>query len=844
MDRFLRRRMLLPLFFLSGATSLIYEVVWTRLLILSFGSTVLALSTIVTVFLGGLALGGFLFADKADRVARPLRLYGAFELAIGAYALILPPLVDSGGPLREVLRLGSDAGYEIHALVRFAVVGSLLIAPTLLMGATLPMLAAFVVRAEGEDAAPRIGLLYGINTLGAVAGVAGSGFLLLPSYGMFRTQLASAVGNFIVAALAFTVDRFSGGAVKKPERAHAEPQRNLRLGKLIFASAFASGLAALILEICWSRLLGVIFGSSIHGFSVTLASYLVGIAMGSVLAALALRRRAVSLRGYAAIQLAIATGAALTFPLVREVLYWSFRLQADYRDSPVGWLLARYLLSSIMLLPPTLMMGAAFPIALALCGVDERAGRASGRLYGWNTAGGILGAFLAGFVLLPVLGLERTMLAAIGILASLAVALHLVSARGTGTSRGPFLRYVLPSLLAFPLAALLLLRPAWNPALLSLGGVYFRTFREKPKDREAFFRDADRRLLERKPLYYRDGRNASVGVYDGGRGYIFLEVNGKVDASNSRVDMPTQALSGVIPLLTRWNPKRALVIGAGSGTTLGMLTLDRSLEKIDLVELEPSVIEAMSFFEKENHRPLSDPRVRWIENDGRNYLATTTQDYDVIISEPSNPWMMGAANLFTKDFFEIARSRLTNQGVFAQWLQLYAIELEDLRILLRTVQTVFPDVIVFQLAPSDLLVVAFKQGPHQIDVAKLVTVFQEPERGEVLRSLTIAGSRPPATPGRVLSLLRLGSAATRAFAGEGVINTDDNMRIETSVPFSMLRATTQRNSAALLEQRAPLLPLLLLDNAATSTVVLADLVRELRAQRRTTAAQEIEGALR
>jgi len=788
--------LILLLFFLSGATGLVYQVVWTRLLILVFGSTVLGISTIVTAFLGGLALGSFLFGRKADLLPRPLRLYGWFEILIGLYALAVPFLFDGAVPLFRWFWEVSGFHYEALSVFRFVMASLLLVLPTTLMGATLPLLVSFASRGKGRTG-EKAGLLYGLNTLGAVLGTLGSGFFLLPAVGVQKTIFLCAVANVVVGLFALKLDR-SLRREKTPVPSQVIPES--RMDRLILGVSFCSGLAALVLEVCWSRLFGTIYGSSLHGFCVTLSAFLMGIGLGSLLGSVWLRRRNPSLLSYGAIELAMAAGALLSLYVVREIIYWNFALFNRVQDLPIGWLLMRYGFVTLAILVPTTMMGMSFPMAVALLGDRGRPGSTAGKLYGWNTLGSILGSFSAGFLLLPVLGLEGTLLGAILLLAVLGMVLVAASKIvSSGWSLKPAV--LCGGILGLGLV-LFFLRPPWNPGTISLGGVYFISAKVSPGSRSEFFADVEGANPAKTKIFYEDGRNASVGVYRGRTGKLFLEVNGKVDASTTLLDMRTQVLTAVLPMLMDFDPKKALVIGCGSGTTVGVLARFAELEEIELVELESAVVRASRHFEDVNHNPFEDPRVRWIENDGRNSLLLNPTRYDLIVSEPSNPWMMGAANLFTKDFFSLVRSRLTDDGIFSQWIQLYAIQPEHLKMLLRTILSEFPEAIVFAPNEGDLIVVSAKQKGLQLDVEKLMRVFKDSKIQEDLFAIELN------EPFQLLAGYRLNPAKVKEFAGEGIFNTDDNLKIESETPYSLFAPTGKKNLEALRDFPSAIVPFL------------------------------------
>ena len=776
-------------FLASGMGSLALEVVWTRELRLVFGSTTLAASTILVAYMLGLGLGGLAGGRVAGRLRDGVRAYGWIEMAIGAYALAVPWLLTWLPTLdREVLY---GMGFWPAALCRFVVVLLLLLVPTVLMGATLPIVVEALVRRDARIAAST-GLLYGLNTLGAVAGVFLATFVLFPTLGLTRTNWFGALLDLGVGAVALLVvaplvDR--SGATPSAASVGVAPVRAAHGGEralptwVLLVTYATVGFTALLYEVAWTRALAVVLGSSIYAFASMLGAFLAGIALGSLLFRRWIERTAAPLAllegGMVALALlGLATTLALPHlpTLLLAWIEWSGLGSTHLTEAQV-------VLSVLAMLPPTLVLGGLFPLVtrLVASGTGD-AGDAVGKVYFANTLGSASGAFATGFVLIPLLGLRDTLALGGALNLAAAGALLLASRRTQPTQRG--LAWA-----ALGAAALLLVVPIPFDHVALTRGV---------------FRTPDSALdfgLESQPLdgvpgnellFYRDGLNTTVSVEREG-GIVMLRVNGKIDAS-SLGDMPTQVLLGEVPMLFGPPAKKVLVIGYASGVTVGSVARHPGVERIDAVEIEPAIIEASRFFDAQSGRPLDDPRVRLILDDARTHLASTPEKYDVIVSEPSNPWMSGVANLFTCEFFAIAKRALAPGGRLLQWVQLYSLEPDALYSILAALHEQFAYVYAFahsDLNP-DLLLLATDRPLTRDDLPRWENL-PESVRADLERVGTFSTMD-------LWSLVRLLPADTAKLAARAkVVNTDDNLHIELGTPWMLHEETVRPNWSAFSE---------------------------------------------
>ncbi|MBI1949984.1 MAG: fused MFS/spermidine synthase, partial [Acidobacteria bacterium] len=702
----------------SGMSGLIYEVAWVRSLELVFGATSFAVATVLAAFMGGLALGSAGMGRGAHRLARfhPLRVYAVVECLIGAAGLLIPLGLQALVPLYRQGWTHFHASFTLFSLWRLALCGSVLLLPTALMGASLPIASRLAAAGAGGETGRRVGFLYAANTFGAVAGCAAAGLALLPSIGLRRTEWLAVGLNLLAAGGAVLLARSrrgpgagqvaaavepgaaAGGPIASAEgleaagagreTAAAGPgtAREARVLMTIYA---ISGATAMLYEVAWSRLLVLVLGSSTDSYTIMLTTFLLGLASGAWIGARFMRSRAHALAAAALSQVVVALSTYAGLYLLRELPYLYIVAHDRLEPSARGLLGVQLALAAGIMILPTLGLGAMFPIVIS--GLDpSRAGapRIVGRAYAWNTLGAIAGSLLAGFWLVPRLGSRGTLVGGIAVSAVLAL-WGLLEARPAPPAR---LRTLFACAAVAFVANAIVAAPALPPEILS-SGVFRYADRYEGFGRARFLEKA--KANHGEILLFKEGLTCTVTVFRTTKALTLL-VNGKPDASvppglaepfgRERTarpgDLPTQVLVAQVPMLLAPRADRVLVVGLGSGVSLGS-ALRHPAREIDCVELEDAVVEGSRFFDQESGAPLDDPRVRLVVNDARNHLLLTDRVYDVIISEPSNPWVAGAAGLFTRDFFALARSRLAPEGLFCQWVQLYELTAGDFRAILR-----------------------------------------------------------------------------------------------------------------------------------------------------------------
>lgn len=702
---------LLVAFAASGAAGLILEVIWSKALSTILGNSLFATATVVSAYLAGLAFGAHVLGPRMSRSPGLIGRYVRLELAVAVLGALSLPLLMMTQPVYIAVHRALAPTFVAFVAVRFALCFALLLLPTALMGATLPLL---VARSEELRFGGALSRLYAANTLGAAVGTLLAAFVLIPAAGLFRGTLAAASANVSAAAIAWlgcgAAGRRAGDVVQSPRdsRGHWEaaggsrPTRSVD-GTLLLLVA-ASGCSALLLEIAWTRILTLIVGSSVYSFAIVLAFYLLGIAIGSAMIARWLPRLKQPLLAFATLQLILGLlvlTQLFVFPALPDIL---LGVMLNSRTTLARYLAVLGFLAALILVPPCLILGAAFPVAARLLHTSD-AGRTTGLAYAVNTGGTIVGSLGAGFLLIPLLGSRATVLA--GALLSIAIALvALVRAipkdrRLAGLAGGA----------ALAAAALALASPKWDPRVLTagvyrpgsaqcVGGVTEMTEKSRSPVARAVSRDS--------LLSFREGLNATVSLHrPAGTEDLVLKIGGKSDASTG--DAETQVLSGHFPFMFVADSGRTAVIGHGSGMTLESI-LAEGARSVEVIEIEEAVLAASRWFHRPDADPLDDPRVRVILEDGRTHLAVSRALYDVIVSEPSNPWVAGNNNLFTLEFYRLVRSRLAAGGVFVQWVQLYELSPQTLASLLTTFRSVFPEAYVFLTLASDLVLVATPPG--------------------------------------------------------------------------------------------------------------------------------------
>jgi spermidine synthase len=696
--------LLLLLALASGAASLVYQIVWMRRLVLVFGSTTQATSTVLVAFLGGLALGAWTWGRVADRHATwALAIYGLVEAGIGLYALASPWAFKGIEQLYLTAYPGLEGRPGVYVGLQFMLSALVILPPAALMGGTVPLLAHGVVSRGG--AVQGVGALYGWNTLGAAAGAALATYGLLPTLGLSAAVRAAAMVNLIIGAGALLLDAVrqrteSRDPMTPPGEAGrpAGTEALSGLGEagvqglplaLVLVGFGLSGLAAMGYEIVWTRLLGLVMGSSVYAFGTLIVVLLVGLGLGSALYGRLRLEPTGHLVMFGALELLIGLGGAASLLIAPHLPFLLMHFFPVFRDA-FGWQIAlHFVLAALIAFLPALLMGATFPAAVgSLGGARARVGRAIGAAYGVNTVGTVVGASVAGFVLIPAVGLRATII--VGVIANLiagaSVLLVVLPWRRGWRLLGPGLAAL----------AVIVALPPWPREVFAIGTGFFAPM-------FATSEGLAKGVAELRLLYYRDGINTTISVDESG-GHLVYRSNGKTDASTYPRDMANQVMLGHVPMLLHRAPRDVFVLGLGTGVTAAAVAR-HPVRRIDIVELEPAALDAARFFDRQNRGILDDPRVRVIVGDGRHRLLAAPDRYDVVISDASDVWMAGVGGLFTLEFYQTVRARLSSEGIMVQWVHTSSLAAPEFRLLVATFRAVFPRMEIWSSGIGDLLLV-------------------------------------------------------------------------------------------------------------------------------------------
>ncbi len=740
------RALVLAAFALSGACGLVYEVVWTRELSLTFGITVFATATVLAAYMGGLGLGSWLVGRWIDRSPRPLQVYALLEIAIGAYALAVTPLLHALEPLWAALANATEGHFVLFNATRALLALAVLLVPTTLMGGTVPAVARHLVT-RTESVGFGVGVLYALNTLGAVVGCLAAGFVTIAALGMTGSvRLAAALNVAIGVVMLVVARRATPHAAASPSPATERPPRaaDVRLATAVFA---ASGFAALAAEVVWTRVLVLHTQNSTYGFTVMLAVFLAGIAVGDALLVRVYDRIARPLLWLGVVQALLALAVAVGGLAYREIHHVGSMYVQSFAKSVVV-MLAR---AAVVVGPMALLLGTTFPLVARIATRNAAGlGRDVGSVYAANTLGGVAGSLVGGFVLVPLVGLRGTLLVLAALNALLGAVCFAAAARGAHRA------LLIGGALACGAASFVALDPT----------IFFRAL------------ETDTHKL----IQYYEGATDTTGVLEsklnGERTVTYGDLRG---TAGTRTDPLNRAQAHVAHLLHP-APRQSLQICFGVGNTLAAAALHPEVEQLDCVELSPNVRKTAPYFWT-NAGVLDHPKVRLITDDGRNYLLRTRERYDVITLEPPDIFTAGVVNLYTEEFYRLAAARLADDGVLCQWIPALEMNETELRMLVRAFMAVFPETTLWlesvQLPEAPLLLVGTKR-PLALDVRALAARIADPA---VHADLVRIGM------GDVQGFLRFyvtGPATLRAWVGDAPSVTDDRTRVDFTTPRSAL----------------------------------------------------------
>ena len=726
-------------FLLSGFAALLYQAAWLKKLAIVFGTSDIAVATVLAAYMAGLAAGAAVAARYAYRVTRPILVYGVLEAIIGVSAVMVPFFLDGAQTLLVAIYGGQPepaaAGILGQNLYYLAATFLILAIPTAAMGATLPLLSRYAVN-EDRQVGPRIGLLYGINTAGAVVGALTAGFVLLPYTGLTATLVFGAAVNLVVFGIAAFLAR-----VASEQRALADagesssPARVKAALHWIMPVMLVSGMVSFTLEVLWTRLLTHIFGGTVYAFAVMLACFLSGIALGGLAAGQLARNRDDALSYFVGAQLLIAVVSFASYLAIDALL-------------PQGTGIAgKAAFAFLIIAPSTFFIGATYPLAVRIgaAGARETA-NVSGRIYSWNTVGAIAGALLTGFVVLPGLGFGPTLKTAMVTSCLLAVLTAILAWAPVARIRRPSPAFVAAAIVA--VASVLMAVP------------------ERP-DRLIYSHVAARQQWGEEH-FYGVGRSATILMREAG-GFINLSSNGLSESAIGRQGMPPFNLSqkwlAGLPALARPNAESMLIVGLGGG--IAIEGVPPHVGEIDVIELEPLVVNAnRAVAALRGTDPLADSRVNLVVNDARNAITLTDKRYDLIVSQPSHPWTGGSAHLYTTEFLTLAREHLNEGGVFLQWINSQFVDESLLKTLMATVAERFAYVELYQ---PERQVLMFLASDEPIDLwtgarGAATALANHPRHYNRMGLRAVEDA---------IAMMTLDADGVRSFAAGSPLNTDD-----------------------------------------------------------------------
>jgi len=748
------------LFFFSGFSALVYQVVWMRQLGLFLGSDAYSAAITLSVFLGGLSLGSWVAGKFADRLARPLLVFGVIEVAIGLYALFFGDLLSAFSPLLGGLYRDIFLSMPlVYQFVRVSLAATILCIPTILMGMTLPIIVGGVGQRE-SGVGKHSGTFYAINTLGAFCGTLGSAFYLIPLLGVAKATYTAVAINIVVGLLVVFVGLRSGVKTASGIAVIADPSfskyRPVDARRALWGIGI-SGLAALALEVTWTRVLTLSFSGTVYSFAIMLSSFLFGIFLGSRTMARTIDSNQNPLRQLAALQIALGFSVALLglltyfIPKLFANLLWGLTA-ASGNSFVTGSLLAQTAIAMLLMIVPTTLLGATFPTAVRVfTPSNQSSGAGTSAVYAANTAGAVFGALLAGFVLIPALGSRLTLI----------VIAAIFLANGLTIFRWPNSFALISTVATIAICIVTWSMPQQTVANYGLQS-----------------------NLNPKLIYHGEGVAHSVDVVRTPNGNIVMLVDGNPEADTSFIQRRHFILKAHLPLLLHPSPREVAVIGLGLGVTLAATERNPEVSKIQVIELTSEMPKAHQYLDEITDGVLRKPKVNLRVDDGRNFLDRTNQSYDMITADPIHPRITGVGYLYTEQYYRALKERLKPGGVVCQWMPMYNISRKSFDVAFRTFAQVFENASFWYVRGHGLFVATVE--PFSIDYASLRERSSALAVAQDLASIEIIN-----TP-QLLSHMLMGPAQVRNYLAsqpESQINTDDNAFLEHATPFEYLSPT-------------------------------------------------------
>ncbi len=789
-----------PAFFLSGGCGLVYEVIWTRYLANLMGATFLSQLVVLLVFMGGLSLGAILFGRLVDRGHDGLACYGWLEIGIGVYSILFPVLYNVVSVIYFALGANFEPGSVGLLVLKVFAAAMLIAAPALAMGGTLPSVTRYLTKSQ-VGLRRNISLLYGLNSLGAVAGILFGGFFVVYRYGLSGSMIYTGIINLGLGLAVLGWSRLTGHEDEvTAEEDSSEHRRSAEkldfhiyktyIARRAIIAAGLSGFAAMALQIAWIRYFVIVLGATHSAFTIVVAAFIFGIGLGSLL-----------VRSGPVERTPLPLLLALLFALTSSTLWlWTFfygripfeikQLLSIIANLPFAWpfyVSMKFGICFALMLLPSVASGMILPICVRIASLSsDRVGRDVALVYGVNTLGALLGILITSQLLFRVMTLPRTLQFIMVIYLAGTIFLAFVL---EGSAR----KWILGFASALVVTHVFFWRP-WLPEQLYVDRINFS------QDSSFTYEDFIRENQDKKLVEERQGPDAQVSVHDilsAENVYRTMFINGKPDASNDigGPDMTTQVLLGHLPMLLHQAPKKAFVLGVGSGITTGEILKFAGVEEVVTAELAAEVFEASKTFAADNGRYWENPKHRMVIDDGKTFLRFSKEKFDVIAMEPTNVWQKGMAGLFSEEFFRLVKARLAADGVVAQWLHTYQVDLLTFNIILKTFAQVFPEASIFEVGPGDVLLVGYGEKWHFYP-QKMAYRFNQ---SQILASQKrVGGDVNPASP-----LLRevMGRKSFREYTSvvAAPVNTDNFLLLEQAAEYG--RFISQSSNVLLNEER-------------------------------------------
>lgn len=785
-----RTRFLLPivliLFFLSGASALVYEVVWMKMLTLVFGATALSISTTLASFMAGLALGNYWFGRLVDHSHRPLLIYSFLEFGIGIFAFIMPVLFSLLDSIYIFVYQDITQNYIGLSLIRFILSFVALLIPTTLMGGTLPVITRFLFGRSGH-LGERIGQLYSVNTLGAVVGTFTTGFFLIATLGIHEAAYIAGALNLLIAAVMLAMDRRystnsrndSQNTSDVLDRSEDKQIFSFRLAKLTLWAIGISGFCSLAYEVFWTRALVFTLDNTSHAFATMLSAFLFGLALGSMIVARWVDSAKRLFITFGIVEVSIGFFALLSIPIFGN-LGASLGGTTDYSETNSWlWIFTRFGRSFLMMLIPTVLMGMTIPIASSIYTKGKiGVGGAVGRVFAINTIGGVLGSIMAGFFLIPLLGVSGSIMLIATMNTIVGIALILAE---------PVMKYVNKLKMAIANGALVV------TALVVL--IFYG---------QLLFISPTERATMNNILYYEEDVGATVKVYQD----VFLDKTLSIDgfpvAGTTQRHQDGQKSLGNMPLLlSKVDQPSVNIIGFGAGGSSWAATL-YDTSSIDCVELVPAVLEASSFFPEINHGVLEDSKITIITADGRNYLLLTDKVYDIISVDATSPRSTGSGSLYTEEFYQLCDKRLSQNGLMLQWLPYHLLSEAELKMTTRTFLQVFPHTTLWFSFQRNYFLLVGTQEPFNLDFQKLVSLISQEDIRQELEPLAIKDAFD------VLACFIMDEGTLSNYVTGARLNTDNHpyLEFEPSMGYFLIEEYIASNISAIAPLRQSIWPYL------------------------------------